>query len=158
MENSGWDIRALAVQGRSKQLIRWMAKMYEDVTTRVRELQAQGKNVTRFSMLNTLENFNLVESGCLQCLNVFIAFTNNYEENYPETMEDMVLVNSESNYNLRIFFIVNLRINKLLNYNDFSTFNILCCDEDSQTTPFEIYAKVAGTIRYQQKSVAETSF
>lgn len=69
--------------------------MLEDATARIREEQSAGRNVTRFSMVNTLENFNLVESGCLRCLSVFTAFTNNYEEHYPQTMDQMVLVNSE---------------------------------------------------------------
>lgn len=72
-----------------------MAKMYEDVTRRIRELQAEGKAVTRFSMVNTLDNFNLQTAGCLQCLGVFTTFTTTFEEHYPETLDQMILVNSK---------------------------------------------------------------
>jgi len=88
-----WNIRSTILQGKRDQLVRWMAKMFEDASKRVRSLQAEGKNTTRFSMINTLDNFNIVESGCLQCLSVFTTFTSNYEENYPEMMDQMVLVN-----------------------------------------------------------------
>jgi len=44
-----------------------MTKMVEDATKKVRQLEEEGKNVTRWGIIYNLAYFNLVQSGCFQC-------------------------------------------------------------------------------------------
>jgi hypothetical protein len=66
-DSAKWDVRQAVVSGQKAKLTRWMVKMMEDATKRVRELQNEGHNVTRWGMIFNLAYFNLVQSGCLQC-------------------------------------------------------------------------------------------
>jgi hypothetical protein len=106
IDQEHWNVRQAILTGKRDLLIRWMVKMLEDSTKKVREYQSQGKNVTRWTMLNTLENFNLIETGCLRCLGVYTSFVNNYEMHYPHMMDQLILINSKQASSLYSKFII----------------------------------------------------
>jgi hypothetical protein len=51
IDSQTWDVRSAVLSGRRDQLMRWMIKMLEDSTRKVRQLQNEGKNVTRWGMV-----------------------------------------------------------------------------------------------------------
>jgi len=67
VDSQTWDVRSAVLSGRRDQLIRWMIKMMEDATKKVRQFEDEGKNVTRWAMIYDLGYFNLAQSGCLNC-------------------------------------------------------------------------------------------
>jgi hypothetical protein len=62
-----WDLRRGVLQGKRDQIIRWMTKGIQDAVEHIRELQHEGKNVTRWNFIINMKNFNLIQHGCLQC-------------------------------------------------------------------------------------------
>lgn len=43
-------------------------KGFEEVTHKIRQLQAKGKMVTQAVYIVNMDNFNLAQQGCLQCM------------------------------------------------------------------------------------------
>lgn len=64
---STWDIRQAIVSGKGDELFRYMIKTIEDGYSRVRTAQAMGLNVTQSVTILNMNNFNLVQHGCVQC-------------------------------------------------------------------------------------------
>jgi len=94
IDSGKWDVRQAVLSGQRPRLVRWMVKMMEDATKLVRMQQARGVNVTRWGMIYNLGYFNLVQSGCLQCLTVYTEFVQNYEKYYPNHASTITLVNT----------------------------------------------------------------
>jgi len=89
-----WDIRGIALAGRMPHLIRYLVKGMEDAVTLVRKMQDQGKNVTQFDFLVNMDNYNIVQHGCLQCVSFYLALINNYENYYPGFANRIALFNT----------------------------------------------------------------
>ncbi|ODN03975.1 SEC14-like protein 2 [Orchesella cincta] len=89
-----WDIRAIALAGRMPQLIRYLDSGMEDATTMVRKFQSQGKNVTQFDFLVNMDNYNIVQHGCLQCITFYLALVSSYENHFPGDANKIVLFNT----------------------------------------------------------------
>ena len=90
-DQTNWKVREAIVVGKQERLNGWLKCSKMQL---LREAQEVGKNVTRFTMLNSLEHFNLLQSGCIRCLSVYVSFANNYENFYPNMMDQLILVNS----------------------------------------------------------------
>jgi len=91
-----WDIRKGVVAGKIQRLMRWMTYAQESGVRKVRELQAQGKNVTQWDFIINMNNFNLIQHGCVQCLPLYTNFVSNYEQRYPGSCDKILLLNTPS--------------------------------------------------------------
>lgn len=67
----------------------------EDATTTLRKMQSQGKNVTQFEFLVNMDNYNVIQHGCLQCLAFYLGLVNSYESHYPGNVNHIILFNSK---------------------------------------------------------------
>jgi len=89
-----WDIRAAGVAGQMPTLIRYLNKGMEDAVTTIRKFQSQGKNVTQFEFLVNMDNYNIVQHGCIQCISFYLALVNSYENHFPGFANHLVLFNT----------------------------------------------------------------
>jgi len=94
IDSTRWDVRQAVVSGQRDKLVLWMVKMMEDAARKVREYQKAGNKVTRWGIIFDLSYFNLVQSGCLQCITVYAEFVENCEHYYPNTVDKIFLVNT----------------------------------------------------------------
>ena len=60
MDAGIWDIRKAALSGKSKKLVRWVLKLFDEARIKVREEQLKGNKVTRFIMLHNEDGANVV--------------------------------------------------------------------------------------------------
>ncbi|ODM91318.1 SEC14-like protein 2 [Orchesella cincta] len=79
-----WDLRAIAISGRSSQFIRYIDMIMEDAA----------ETVTQFDFLVNMDNYNVITQGCGQCLQFYIALVNGGENHYPGLADKIVLINS----------------------------------------------------------------
>jgi len=89
-----WDIRKGVLSGKLQRLMRWMTKAQNDGVSKVRELQAEGKNITQWDFIINMNNFNLVQHGCIQCLPIYTTFVSNYENHFPGSCDKIILLNT----------------------------------------------------------------
>ncbi|CAL8109877.1 unnamed protein product [Orchesella dallaii] len=89
-----WDLRKAAVTGRTDRLIRWIYKYFEDATKLVRKYQADGKNVTQFTLIMDADGFSTISHACPLCMRVYFAISNIYEEHYPGSVDKIHIVNT----------------------------------------------------------------
>jgi len=89
-----WDIRKGVVAGKLQRIMRWMAYALDTGVRRVRELQAEGKNVTQWDFIINMNNFNLIQHGCIQCLPIYTTFVTNYENHFPGSADKILLLNT----------------------------------------------------------------
>jgi len=68
MDVADWDIRRGILSGQRDRLIRYSFGAFEKGAQIVRQMQADGQNVTQFTMVANFEDFNVVQHGCLQCM------------------------------------------------------------------------------------------
>jgi len=66
-ELGSYDIRSLLVTGLAEKGSRYLEKYLEEITSLVRKLRAEGKNVTQYDFVVNMEGQNLVQHACLQC-------------------------------------------------------------------------------------------
>lgn len=64
---SEWDVRGAVISGKGNKLLRYMIRGIESAAREVRSLQRSGHNITQWQVLLNMDNFNLIEHGCLQC-------------------------------------------------------------------------------------------
>ncbi|CAL8085636.1 unnamed protein product [Orchesella dallaii] len=95
-----WDVRASALAGRMPKLIRYLSMNFEDAATKVRQFQNQGKNVSQYDFLINMENYNLIQQGCPQCMVFFVSIVQTYENHYPGFANNMVLFNTPAIFEL----------------------------------------------------------
>jgi len=89
-----WDVRKGVLSGKLQRLMRWMAYAQEAAVRRVRELQTQGKNITQWNFIINMNNFNLVQHACVQCLPIYTTFVSNYENHFPGSADKIMLLNT----------------------------------------------------------------
>lgn len=70
-----WNVRAAAVAGKIKHITHYCLRSVERVTTKVRELQAQGNNVTQWVLLLNMDGFNLINQACPTCTSKVFNFS-----------------------------------------------------------------------------------
>ncbi|ODM91313.1 Retinal-binding protein [Orchesella cincta] len=89
-----WDLRAAAFSGHSTQLIRYIESIMEDAATTIRKFQSEGKNVSQFDYIVNMENYNVVQQGCRQCLPFYVTLVNSAESHYPNLANKIWLINT----------------------------------------------------------------
>jgi hypothetical protein len=62
-----WDLRKAVVSGRSKKFVRYIDKLLDESFQLVREVGEKYKNVSQGILIINLNDFNLVQHGCVQC-------------------------------------------------------------------------------------------
>jgi len=62
-----WDIRKAAIVGKTQRLMKYIDKLVEEVNVLIRKSQEKGHNVTQFTLIMDLNNYNLAQQGCAQC-------------------------------------------------------------------------------------------
>jgi len=93
-----WDIRKGVLAGKLKKMMRWMTYGQETAVRRVRELQAQGKNVTQWHFIINMNNFNLHQHACAQCMPLYTNFISTYEHHYPGSSDKIMLLNTPETF------------------------------------------------------------
>ncbi|OXA64787.1 SEC14-like protein 2 [Folsomia candida] len=91
---STWDIRQAIVSGKGDELFRYMIKTIEDGYSRVRTAQAMGLNVTQSVTILNMNNFNLVQHGCVQCVALFGRFITAHDKYYPYGTHKVIVINA----------------------------------------------------------------
>jgi len=63
-----WDISNSALSGNRDRFEDAVFRMLEDVNLRVIKLQAEGRPVTRYSVIVDLHGFSISRHGCFPCI------------------------------------------------------------------------------------------
>ena len=97
-----WDIRRAHLQGKLERLQRYMDKMLDEISLKVINMRAEGKNITRWVLLTNVEGFNVIQHACSSCTSLWVNFLRSYEHHFPNTANSIYAINCEFNWNLRI--------------------------------------------------------
>ncbi|ODM91443.1 SEC14-like protein 2 [Orchesella cincta] len=89
-----WDIRKAVISGRMRRLEHYIDRTFEIATRKVRQLQAQGKNVTQWDYIINMNNYNVLQHGCVPCLPFYIYLVNSYEKHFPGNADKIMLINT----------------------------------------------------------------
>ncbi|ODM89746.1 SEC14-like protein 2 [Orchesella cincta] len=89
-----WDVRGAVLTGRAQRVIRYINQALEHGVKMVRDLQQEGKNVTRLNLIIDLDGFNIRQHGCVQCLFRILDFLLLYDNNYPGTADRVIFTNT----------------------------------------------------------------
>jgi len=89
-----WNLRQAQITGQSHRLHRFLYKIMDEASNKIREQQLKGKNVTRFHFLLNLEGFNLITHGCPRCVLGIINFLQAYENHFPGMTDKIVVFNA----------------------------------------------------------------
>lgn len=76
--------------------MRFVDKIYEEAQRLIVAMQKEGQNATQLTLLMNLDNFNLIEQGCGQCIPVMLRVITTYESQYVGLIHKIVLLNGES--------------------------------------------------------------
>jgi len=93
-----WNVRQMAVAGKVKQLTLYSLRGIERANTKIRESQAQGKNVTQWILLLNMDGFNLINQACPTCLPLYLGYVSQYEKYWPNTIFRTLLVNTPESF------------------------------------------------------------
>jgi len=88
-----WDLRRASVTGRIQRVLRYLDKAMDEATIKIREMQKEGKNVTKFFFIVNLDNFNLAQHTCAPCAAGFLQFLRSYENHFPGSADKIVMIN-----------------------------------------------------------------
>ncbi len=80
---------------RGPRLTRYLYKALDQVTTKVRALQQQGKLVTQWVSLLDMDGYNLANHGCIQCVGIYLSYVTAYETYFPGSVHTIILINSK---------------------------------------------------------------
>jgi len=95
-----WNVRSMALQGKMKQLILYSLRGIERATTKLRERQAQGKNVTQWILLLNMDGFNVINQACPACLPLYLGYVSQYEKYWPSTIFRSLLINTPESFEI----------------------------------------------------------
>jgi hypothetical protein len=95
-----WDLRKLAIAGKLPMLNRHIDRAFENATQSVRNLQGEGQLVAQFDFIINMENYNLQQQGCLQCLPFYLYLVNTYENHFPGHADKIMLINTPAIFEL----------------------------------------------------------
>ncbi|CAL8112992.1 unnamed protein product [Orchesella dallaii] len=91
-----WDIRNAILTGKGQRLTRYLYKALDEVTAKIRALQREGKQITQWVSLLDMEGYAISTHGCLGCLGVYLSYVTAYENYFPGSVHDIILVNTPS--------------------------------------------------------------
>jgi hypothetical protein len=89
-----WNIRSSMLSGTNVDLANYAIRSIERSTARVRDQQAKGANVSQWTMLLNMEGFGVNSAGCASCLTVYLAYVTKLESFYPNSLKEVILVNT----------------------------------------------------------------
>ncbi|CAL8072593.1 unnamed protein product [Orchesella dallaii] len=89
-----WDVRRSVVTGQLNRARRYIDKMLDDGYRTVVKLQQDGKNATQYSLILDLENYNIVQQGCISCMPLFLYYVQTLQMHFPWTTDKAILVNA----------------------------------------------------------------
>ncbi|ODN00402.1 SEC14-like protein 2, partial [Orchesella cincta] len=89
-----WDVRRSVVTGQLNRARRYIDKMLDDAYRHVVKLQQEGKNATQYSLILDLENYNVVQQGCISCMPLFLYYVQTLQTHFPWTTDKAILVNA----------------------------------------------------------------
>jgi len=90
-----WDLRKATVTGQSAKLTRYIDRIYEEITEKVRNMRTvEGKNVTQYYLIYDMDGFNLAQHGCPACIPLTTRVITTYENYFPGGQHKVVLVNT----------------------------------------------------------------
>jgi len=94
-----WDLRKAVVSGESARVGRYIDKIYEEITTKVRHMRmVEGKNVTQYYLIFDMDGFNLVQQGCPGCLPLTTRVVTTYENYYPGNNHKTAIINTPGTF------------------------------------------------------------
>jgi hypothetical protein len=93
-ELGDWDIRKAAVAGKMDRIVRWTIKNWDMARIKIRELELQGKNVTRWTMVLDLKNMNAVSNVNPASLPYYLATALGYDGHFPNWSNTIFLLNT----------------------------------------------------------------
>ncbi|XP_035711377.1 phosphatidylinositol/phosphatidylcholine transfer protein SFH12-like isoform X1 [Folsomia candida] len=88
-----WDIRRVALSGKTKLFLRYLVKLFEEALVTVRAMQESGQNVTQATIICDLAEFNVITNGCPSCIAIYIQLATIYENNYPGLAHRLIGIN-----------------------------------------------------------------
>lgn len=62
-----WSVRAVAATGKINHLTNYALRTVERATKKIREIQAEGRNITLFDMVVNMDGFNVINQACPTC-------------------------------------------------------------------------------------------
>ncbi|OXA56328.1 SEC14-like protein 2 [Folsomia candida] len=89
-----WDIRKAILAGKSKRLMRYIDHLVEEVTSLVRSSQERGMNITQWTLILDMNNYNLAQHGCLQCIPIQLHFLRTLQQHYPGDVHKLHVINT----------------------------------------------------------------
>jgi len=93
-----WNVTKVIESGQGDRFARWHYKYMEDLTKHVRSLQKEGKKVSRFSMIADADGFNQVDHGCPSCMEMYITISKGLDQQFPESLNKLYIVNASKYY------------------------------------------------------------
>ncbi|CAL8080001.1 unnamed protein product [Orchesella dallaii] len=95
-----WNVRRTFLQGKGQRLSRYVYKLVEEVFDRVYEINKKHSNVTQFSVIASLEGFNLFQQGCPLCLTTYVQLLTVYNRFYPNFAHAITAVNTPASFSV----------------------------------------------------------
>jgi len=89
-----WDAREIALSGNGDRFKRYMDHILEDVTELVRMSYKSGRNITQFSLILDLRDYDTIKNGCPQCIPLQLHFLHSARLYYPGTYHKIYIINA----------------------------------------------------------------
>lgn len=70
-----WDIRRAVIAGKGDKLMRYFDKVFEEASTMIRLMQADGQNATQLIVIFDVSSFSLGQHSCPRCKLAICALT-----------------------------------------------------------------------------------
>jgi len=93
-----WNVTIAMASGQGDRLTRWFYRYMEASTKRVRSLQKEGKKISRFSIIADADGFNPVDHGCPSCMSMYITVAKALDQQFPESLNKLYVVNASQYY------------------------------------------------------------
>ncbi|CAL8111290.1 unnamed protein product, partial [Orchesella dallaii] len=93
-----WNVRQVALSGKLRKLLRYCFKLFENADEKIRNLRAQGKNVTQWGFIADLDDFTVQTQACPICTPFYAGYISTLESNYPGAMDGVFAVNTPASF------------------------------------------------------------
>jgi hypothetical protein len=90
-----WNIRKAALSGKMNRLIRWVWKNIDKAEIKVREMGAQGKNVSRFIIVGDLNYMSQATNINFASTPLYVALTIGIDQRFPGLNDKIYMINSK---------------------------------------------------------------
>ncbi|ODM94176.1 SEC14-like protein 2 [Orchesella cincta] len=95
-----WNVRRTVLQGKLPRLNRYAYKLVEEMFNRVYEINMKQPNVTQFSVIASLEGFNVFNQGCPLCLTTYVQLLTVYNRFYPNFAHAITAINTPASFSV----------------------------------------------------------